>query len=105
MSPFTQPTGGGTAAEDSAAFAQLVASSAALAVEGMPHRDENLACLEDLATVPAFELLSGKDLLADRVRVARNLEPLQPPGQAVSRKNVDRLSTILSWPLLANYLL
>jgi hypothetical protein len=61
------------------AFGHLLVSSAILAVEGMPYRDENLACLKDLASaVPAFELLSGADLLANPIRVVRDLEQLQP---------------------------
>lgn len=60
----------------SGAFGQLLESSAILAVEGMPYRDENLACLKDLATVPAFELLSGRDLLDSPARVVREIEPL-----------------------------
>lgn len=56
------------------AFGQLLMSSAILAVEGMPLRDENLSCLRDLvAHVPAFEVLLGDDLLVDPGGVARAL--------------------------------
>lgn len=59
------------------AFDRLVEASGVLTLEGLPYRDENLACLKDLSSVPAFELLSGQDLLVDPARVVRELEPLQ----------------------------
>ncbi len=62
------------------AFGQLLVSSAIVAVDGMPFRDDNLACLRDLAsTVPAFELLAGRDVLSDPVGVVHRLDAAQLP--------------------------
>lgn len=56
------------------AFGKLLGSSALLAVEQMPLRDENLSCLRDLvAHVPSYEVLLGDDLLRDPRGVVRAL--------------------------------
>lgn len=60
------------------AFGRLLSASAILAVEGMPHRDENLSCLRDLVVAtPCYELIAGYDMLEAPLTTVKALEPLR----------------------------
>jgi hypothetical protein len=57
------------------AFGRLLVASAIVAVDGMPGRDEQLACLRDLVLrTRCYELVGGRDLLRDPAAVARRIQ-------------------------------